>query len=227
MEELHAGHRDRLRKRFLRAGLDTFEDHLVLELLLFYAVVRKDTNPVAHRLLDKFGSLAAVFDAPYDVLCKFEGVGEVVGTLLCMIPALSRRYQTDNHCKDAVYDTVESIGKFLVPQFVGRNSETVIALFFNKNRKLLHTEINCEGGPDAASINIRKIVSAVVKTNATSVVLSHNHVQGRVSPSEHDYEATEKTAIALGQISVDLIDHIIVSGTEYYSMRNQKSGFVE
>ena len=92
MANLHEGHRQRLKERFLREGLDHFEPHTVLELLLFYAVPQRDTNELAHRLIARFGSLDAVFDAAFDELCAVEGIGRNTATLLKLVPDLTRRY---------------------------------------------------------------------------------------------------------------------------------------
>jgi DNA repair protein RadC len=223
LEDLHSGHRQRLRKRFLKESLDAFDDHVVLELLLFYAIPQRDTNPIAHRLLKKFGSISAVLEASIEELCMVDGVGASAATLLHLIPSITRRYQTDRVRSGTVLDSVEKIGAYITPRFLGRKNETVIVLYLDKKRKLLHLEVLDEGGPAETKIEIRKIIESVVRTNATSVILSHNHAHGCVFPSAEDRTATEKTAFALGQISVDLIDHIIVSGNMFYSLREEKS----
>lgn len=222
MDDLHAGHRQRLRLRFAKESLDAFDDHVVLELLLFYAIPQKDTNPIAHRLLKRFGSLSAVLDASIEELRRVDGVGASAATLLHLMPSVARRYQTDRVRSGTVLDSVGKIGEYLLPQFLGRSIETVIVLYLDKKRKLLYLEVLDEGGPAESKIEIRKIIESVVRTNATSVVLSHNHAQGSAFPSTEDVNATEKTAFALGQISVDLIDHVIISGNMFYSLREEK-----
>jgi DNA repair protein RadC len=219
LDELHSGHRKRLRKRFLTEGMDGFEDHVVLELLLFYALPRVDTNPVAHKLLKRFGSLSAVFDASFEELCEVDGIGESAATLIMMLPAAARRYQCDKTNKTSALDTIEKIGGFMLPYFIGRNGETVMGLFLDKKRRLLKVQKLAEGGPAQTTLDIRRIIESALNTKSTSVVIAHNHARGDVVASAQDIKMTKQVSQALEQISVDLVDHIIVSGNEFYSLR--------
>ena len=130
MANVHEGHRQRLRDRFLKEGLDGFAPHNVLELLLFYAVPQRDTNELAHRLLTRFGSLSGVLDADFDELCQVEGVGANVATLLKLVPGLARRYLDDYDENGVVLTTIEEVGTFLRPKFIGRNNEMIFLLYF-------------------------------------------------------------------------------------------------
>ena len=117
MANLHEGHRQRLKERFLREGLDHFEPHTVLELLLFYAVPQRDTNELAHRLIARFGSLDAVFDAAFDELCAVEGIGRNTATLLKLVPDLTRRYLDSADHEQVLLTSVQAIGDFCVQNF--------------------------------------------------------------------------------------------------------------
>ena len=119
----HKGHRDRLKKRFLQSGIDDFEDHNKLELLLFYAIPQKDTNPIAHELLDTFGSLSNVLDAPFEELIKVKGISESSAVLLKLIPPLSRSYLNDKYKNGFVINSTEQAGEFLMPKFIGLTTE--------------------------------------------------------------------------------------------------------
>jgi DNA repair protein RadC len=116
---MHIGHRERVKELFLRTGLDSFSSHSVLELLLFYAIPQKDTNPIAHRLIRQFGSLSAVFDAPFDELLNVDGIGRSAAILIKMIPQLCRRYEEDlQNGKITIFD-YEEAGKLFVKKYIG------------------------------------------------------------------------------------------------------------
>ena len=119
----HNGHRNRMKNRFLKTGLDSFESHEALEFLLFYAIPKKDTNELAHELIKKFGSFAGVLDAPYEVLLKTKGVGSHTAILLKQIPQLFRLYFQDLNKPCKVMDTAEKWINFFKPKFIGRPHE--------------------------------------------------------------------------------------------------------
>lgn len=123
----HSGHRARLRDRFRREGydLDHFEPHNILELMLFYCAPQKDTNELAHLLIDEFGSISGVFDAPYEELVKVSGVGEYTATFIKTIPALFRVYETDRLKDEAVLDSAQAARRYFIPKFIGRTEELV------------------------------------------------------------------------------------------------------
>ena len=148
MANLHEGHRQRLKERFLREGLDHFEPHTVLELLLFYAVPQRDTNELAHRLIARFGSLDAVFDAAFDELCAVEGIGRNTATLLKLVPDLTRRYLDSADHEQVLLTSVQAIGDFLRPKFLGRTKEMVFLLCLNNKGGLTYGDFIAEGTID-------------------------------------------------------------------------------
>ena len=107
----HEGHRQRLKNRFLTEGLDSFETHNILELLLFYSIPQRDTNGIAHKLLDTFGSLKGVFEADFEELIKIDGIKENTATLLKLIPEVARAYFHEEMDEQKIFDTAEKIGK--------------------------------------------------------------------------------------------------------------------
>ena len=222
-ESLHAGHRDRLRTLFLHTGLDGMSDIQVLELLLFYAIPRQDTNPLAHRLLDQFGSLSAVLDAPVDTLRQVPGVGQNAAALLHLVPCLCRRYLIDRGSFEQVLDSTEKAGSFLAPFFFGAREEMVYLLCLDAKCKVLDCRMLSVGGINVASISVRKIVEAALACNATSVVLAHNHTSGVALPSREDEATTRQLRTALDAVGILLADHIIVADDDFVSMAD--SGF--
>ena len=125
---IHEGHRERMKNKLLEQGLDVFDDHTVLELLLFYSMPRKDTNPLAHEIMNKFGSLQAVFEAPAEELSKINGIGENTVTLLKLIPEVSRRYAIDKNRFDNILDSTKKAGEFLVSRYMYERDEVVYVI---------------------------------------------------------------------------------------------------
>lgn len=215
---LHEGHRKRLKQRFLKDGLATFEDHNILELLLFYSVPRSDTNELGHRLLKRFGSLANVFDAPIEELCKVEGIGEHSATLIKLIPQICSIYNTDKTEKITVVNTTNMAGRYFIPRFMGKSDEEVHVMLLDDKKKMLKSEVISKGTVNATAVSIRKIVSAALNCNATGVILAHNHPGGVALPSGSDILTTKRIYRALKLMDIQLCDHIIVSDNDYVSM---------
>ncbi len=215
---MHDGHRERLKKLFVLEGLDNFNEIQVLELLLFYAIPRQDTNPLAHRLLDKFGSLSQVLEAPIEELQNVEGIGPNAATLLHLTTAVGRYYMVNRAMHERVLSTTEKCGDFLVPFFHGRCNETVYMLCLDAKCKLLCCREVSEGSVNSAGVSPRKVVQIALTTNAATVVLAHNHPSGIAVPSAEDVQTTYRVAAALEAVEITLADHIVVADGDYTSM---------
>ena len=214
----HDGHRQRLKERFALEGLDNFNEVQVLELLLFYAIPRQDTNPLAHRLLERFGSLAQVMEAPIGELQKVEGMGSNAATFLHLTTAVGRYYMVNRAMQNTVLNTTEKCGDFLLPYFHGRRNETVFMLCLDAKCKLLCCKEVSEGSVNSAGVSPRKVVELALAANATTVVLAHNHPSGLAVPSGDDVQTTYRIAAALDGVEITLADHIIVADGDYTSM---------
>ena len=215
---VHSGHRERLRERFLEEGLDHFSQIQVLELMLFYCIPRKDTNEIAHALLERFGTLAQVIEAPVSELKKVEGMGESSATFLSLLNAFCRYYQSNRVAQTTILPTIESCGEYLLPQFSGRRNETVMLLCLDAKCKVLCCREVGEGSVNSAAVPIRRIVEMALGANATSVVLAHNHPSGLAIPSDEDGATTMRLAKALKTVDIHLVDHIVVADDEFVSL---------
>jgi len=215
---VHKGHRERLKQRFLEEGLDNFTDIQVLELLLFYAIPQKDTNPIAHALLDRFGSLSQVLEASVKELKKVPGISDHSATLLSLVTQLARYYQVDCAQRVECLTSLDACGAYLVPYFFGRSVETVFLLCLDAKCKVLCCKEVGEGSVNSANISVRKIVETALSANATTVILAHNHPSGVALPSPEDVQTTERIAAALKAVEVHLADHIVVADGDYVSM---------
>ena len=216
--QIHAGHRQRLKDRFLQEGLDHFSQVNALELILFYCVPRKDTNPLAHKLLDHFGKLHHVLEASYDELMKVEGVNANIATYLTMIHAAGRYYVKNRSQENVILTTIEQCGEYLMPHFYGLQNETVFLLCLDAKCKVLSCKKVGEGSVNSASISIRKIVENALGSNAVSVVLAHNHPSGLAIPSTEDIQTTHRLGRALNAVEILLVDHIVVADDEFVSI---------
>lgn len=225
MASMHDGHRERLKQRFRETGLDGFHEINVLELVLFYAIPRKDTNPIAHRLLDRFGSPAGVLDAPAEELTRIEGVGENAALLLKLIPQLARQYQISRSAGDCILDTTTKAGNYLVPYFFGQRDELVYLLCLDAKCKVLDCRELFHGSVNSAAVSTRKIVETALACNATSVVLAHNHTSGIALPSKEDEATTRTVQRALDAVDILLADHIVVADEDFVSMAD--NGFFQ
>ena len=215
---IHDGHRQRLKNRFRQEGLDHFDEVQVLELLLFYAIPQRDTNPLAHALLDHFGSLPQVLEAPTEELEKVPGVGSNVSTLLTLTTALSRYYMVKRTEQNTILTSSDQCGEYLLPFFVGRRNETVMMLCLDAKCKVLGCKEVGEGSVNSASVPIRRIVEMALGMNATTVILAHNHPSGVALPSGEDVQTTKRLAAALDAVDITLADHIVVADDDYVSL---------
>ena len=217
-------HRERVRKRFLREGLEHFEQHNQLELLLFYAIPQRDTNGIAHDLIQRFGSISRVMDASVEELMTVDGIGERAAVLLKLVPALARSYTLDHLGKVRTFQTDEELKEYLLALYTGCTKERVYLLLFDNRDTLLRTVQIGEGDLTAALFSTRDIVQQVLLYNKTTkVILSHNHPVGLALPSHADQTATDEIQRALSSVEVTLYDHIIVSGNrECYSLRGRR-----
>lgn len=222
---VHDGHRERMKQRFLQHGLEDFDDHNVLELLLFYALPRGDVNPLAHQLLDQFGSLSAVFDAPVDELDKVPGIGDHAAVLIKLLPQVSRRYLMSRTRFDNILDSSKKAGDYLTPYFFAERDEVVYMVCLDAKCKVLSCKQLFRGSVNSASVSIRKIVENALQYNATSVILAHNHTSGIALPSQEDRETTRRVGDALGAVDINLTDHIIVADDDFVSLAD--TGFFQ
>lgn len=214
---IHDGHRQRLKKRYINEGLHNFDEIQVLELILFYCIPRQDTNPIAHRLLDRFGSLSHVLEAPPEELMKVQGIGESAAIFLSMFVSVGRYYRINRYGAEVILNTIEKCGEYITPFFEGRRNETVFLLCLDAKCKVLCCREVGEGSVNSAAVPIRRIVEMALSANATSVVLAHNHPSGIALPSAEDVHTTQRLAAALEAVEIQLVDHIVVADEDYVS----------
>ena len=220
-ENPHEGHRQRVKNRFLKHGLDSFEDHQVLETLLFYAVPKKDTNEIAHLLLNTFGSLDKVFEADYADLIKVKGIGENTASLIKFSQMLSRRYIFSTFDEDGEIRLNEPkvVQEYCRNLFKGEKNEVVYAIALDSELYLIEMMKINSGAPNRVDVPFRTLTDFAIKSNCTRMMLAHNHPNGSKIASRNDVEATEDIAEQLASIDVELVDHIVVGKNGASSIR--------
>ncbi len=217
---IHDGHRQRLRESFLQSGLSGFHSITALELLLGYSIPRKDTNPIAHALLDRFGSLQNVFDASEHELCEVEGVGPNTAVLLRLIPQIMRKSAVDKAAELTVISSVQNAKDYLMPYFLYEQDELAMMLCLdNQNRVTKCTELS-RGVVNAVNIDMRRVLETALKNRAVSVVLAHNHPDGAACNSREDDQTTRQIYMSLKTVGISLFDHLIFASEGVFSYRN-------
>jgi len=223
-ENPNAGHRSRMKARYLKNGIEDFHDHEVLEILLYYCYPQKNTNDIAHRMLKEFGSLHNLFEADVEILTKTLGCTENIAILLNLIPQLANRYFRSRWSNKVVLDSMEVAAEFAMNLFVGNTVECFYVLCLDAQQKLIQTSRVSKGTLDETAVYPREVVREVIKHNAASVIVTHNHPGGTIRPSPADNEATRIISEGLNFIGVTLIDHIIVAGDKYFSYAARNHG---
>lgn len=216
-KKLHEGHRQRVKSRYLSEGLDAFEDHQVLEMLLFFCIPMKDTNELAHRMISEFGSLAGLFEADPKDICKRCQVSENTAILVSLIPSLARRYFKGKWGDKPVLNSSVKAGEYAISLFAGRIYENFFVICLDSQNRVNYAALVHEGTINEAAVYPRLIVETALRHQANSIILAHNHPGGSNQPSDEDIEVTKKIAAAVEAISIKVMDHIIVAGEKYYS----------
>lgn len=218
MDDQLRGHRDRVRERYLNTGLDVFQDYEALELLLFYAIPRKDTKSTAKNLIARFGSLPAVLDATVEELTE-AGLSPNAAILLKLVPDMNRYYAVKTDGAGQKVRSTSDAGRILCAMFRHEQTESVRLLCLNAGGKVLKLAQLNEGDINAVHFSVRKIVETALSAKAVSVILAHNHPGGTLTPSKEDLDATNSAKAALSTVGIQLLDHLIVSGDNYCSLR--------
>ena len=220
-KDVHINHRQRVYERMQKEGIESFADHEILEVLLFFTIPRKDVHPLAHRMLDEYGSLSGVMDASVHDLEKTRGVSKRSAILLTLIPSLLRRYNLDKIQPRSPLNSSDKSCKYAKALMIGKSNETCYLLCLDSRNRLINAVHIKEGTPNELLLNPRSIVVAATKHEASSVILVHNHPRGSLKPSFEDISCTRKIALALGVIGIPLLDHIIVSEDDTLSFKRE------
>lgn len=218
----HSGHRQRVKDEFLKRGLEGWAEHRILELLLFYAVPKRDVNELAHDLIDRFGSLAGVMDANWDELSEMKGVGNHTATLLKLIPALSGHYLNSRSEVRSIVRGTRDVYEILAPYFFGATNEKSYILCLDGKNQIIGVRKISEGCIDSASVSIRRIMEEAVSLRAVRIYLAHNHITNIALPSKADISTTNTIRAALTGVGFELVDHLIFVDGDMVSIKDSQ-----
>lgn len=219
-ECVHSKHRERVKKKFMLHGFDIFENHEILELILFYAIPRKDTNQIAHNLINKFGSIDAVFDAPFSALKDVEGIGKESACFIKILLNFVRVYMENKKFSSNNSKSREELNDRLFLKFIGRSDEVIAIILTDAKNKILYEGVVSYGSCNSVEIHIKKIVELIVLYNASGIIFAHNHPSGLAVPSTEDLNTTKHLQQLFNTMNVSFIDHIIVADDDYISLKD-------
>ena len=215
----YIGHRQRIREKFASAGLDSFLDHETLELLLTYAIARKDTKPIAWALLKRFGSLAAVLDADPAQLESVPGVGQSTAQFLKLIRAVFKKYSLDEVKDRVTIRTPKQVLEYCKASLEGKKEECLEVIYLSVRNTIMGTQVVASGLIDRGAVSPRKIVECALAAKAAAIILVHNHPSGDATPSQEDIDLTQDVIRAAALFGISVHDHIIVGKGSHYSLK--------
>ena len=225
---IHDGHRQRVIEEFLAHGFDIdTPPHKIVEMLLFFSIPRKDTNEMAHELVNRFGTIEALIEARPEDIMSVKGAGGSTAALLKFIHFISNYYINEKRKDVKSFNNFDEICRYLLDKYLGFNKEVIAITTLDNRGKFLGFDIIGEGDIASVGISVRQIIEVVIKRNAAAVVISHNHPGGTALPSSADISATKTIFDALERIDVKLLDHIIIADNDYVSLvQSHQYGYV-
>lgn len=213
----YINHRSRLRERFRKAGAEGMHDYELLELLLTYAIPRRDVKPLAKKLIEKFGSLSGVLDATQKELEAVKGLGAMSASLIRLVKELYCTYLSEDIMERDVLSSPESVLNFVRVKLAGLSNEAFMVIYMNvKNEVIEHTLLH-EGTVDNVAVYPRRVIESALSNHATGIILVHNHPSGNTMPSGEDRVLTQEIAEAASTLDIRVLDHLIVGKDGYFS----------
>ncbi|MDR0849965.1 MAG: DNA repair protein RadC [Christensenellaceae bacterium] len=222
---IHAGHRKRLRELAKVAGLETLPPHQILELFLSFVIPHKDVNPLAHKLIEEFGSLHAVFEAQPERLMEVDGIGEVAALFLSLCSQIPLVYQKNKIENKILLTSPSAVIRYLKSTIPVVGNEKFYLTYIDNKNELIKTESFGAGSVDNIQLNIKELVTKVLKHKIGGVIMCHTHPHGNANPSGEDIQFTRQFFMGLSSIGVPLLDHIILSAKDSFSFLN--NGYID
>jgi len=213
------GHRARLLDRYIKAGVSSLGDYEILELLLTFALPRRDTKPIAKALISRYGTVSAVVNAPLDELCGMGGLGERSAALFMLVRDMISQCLSESFAKKPVIIHRLDLEEYLRFHLGHRRDEFIVAVFLDAGHSVIDTEIIAEGTVSRCAVYPRKIIDKALRCGAASFILAHNHPAGSVYPSEEDWCTTERLISVARYLDMPLLDHVIISKDQVVSMK--------
>ena len=220
MDETKCGHRERLRNRYIHAGENGLPDYDMLELLLTYAIQRRDVKPMARRLLERFHDLSGIMDASLEDLCRIEGFGPNSAVLITLVRTLCTRYLENKLIGMDVIDCGETLENYARMRLSALTDEAFLLIFLDVKNHVIDSEVFARGTYDTIILQPRRIAEDAVAHKAPKLIVVHNHPSGITDPSASDIDFTRKLEAVLSPLDISLLDHLVVSRVGVYSFLN-------
>lgn len=215
----YLNHRKRIKQKYLLKGIEDYFDYELLEFALFYAIARKDTKPIAKKLIERFKTFDRVLDANINELTEIKGISEHTAIYLKLLKDISIRYFKSYIIHKNVILSPQSAFDYLKIILKGSHNERLHVLFLNTRNFIIADETISIGTINQSEVYPRKIVERALYHHAKGVIIAHNHPSGFLEPSEEDIKTTISIKQALNTLDINLIDHILIAGTKYYSWK--------
>ena len=219
-ENIHSGHRERLRKTTDKIGFENLPEHQQLELLLSFAIPRKDTNPIAHELIEKFGSFSQVLDASPHSLMQVKGIGEKAASLLTTCGKIPFAYRTSKMQQKTILTCPSQIINYFSDIATSSSAERFYIIYLNTKSEVIKYETMGDNFLDKVSVDFRELIQKTLMYNSKGIIICHTHPEGSARPSNQDIIFTKQLFIALNIIGIKLCDHVIFSSNENFSFFN-------
>lgn len=221
-KNIHKDHRKRVKEQYMKNGIDSMADHNILELLLFYGIPYKDTNPIAHELIERYHDINGVLDAPVRELVKLDGIGENAAVLIKLVHDIAHLYH-DNAVNSKVnLASSERLYDFVRMKFLGETREIFYMISLDAHGRLKHCIKVADGTPTSVVSDNRSLVELALRFDVTNAVIAHNHPNGFATPSQADIAATQAIAKLFSTVSINLVDHVIAAEDEIFSFAMSK-----
>lgn len=217
----YLGHRERIRERFFKTGLASFQDYEVLELLLTFAIKQKDLKPLAKDLISRFQTFQGVLDAPLNELKTVTGIGEHCATLIKLVKESSDFYLREKIYRKDIISSPEALLKYCKSSMSGLENEQFRVIYLNTKNEVIADEMLQEGTIDQSAVYPRKIIECALKKRASALIFVHNHPSGSPEPSAHDKNVTDMLIQVSGTMGIKVHDHIVIGKQGYFSFREE------
>ena len=211
----HEGHRERMRTKIENGFVDSFTDVELIEVLLYYVIKRSNTNVIAHNVIDKFGTLRNAFNVDASAWESVDGIGKSCSTFVALLREINKRAAITDETAEKRFSSIEQIGEYFIKKFKGMTEEKVMLLMLDNKNAVIDCKIIGNGTVSSSSVSPRSIVKLALTSNASSIVLAHNHPSGDASPSNDDVMLTRTLRRALSELELNFIEHIIVADDRY------------
>lgn len=223
-ESSHTGHRRRIKKRYFDNRGEGFDDHELLELLLFYAIPRKNTNEIAHELMERFGSISAISSASVDELKLVDGIGNNSAVLLNLVGSLAKKIAGEKKIERKRLNTIRKLVEYAEGFVFGATSEQVYLVMMDNSLRVIDAKLVAIGSINEVKPLIRNILELSIIKRASAVALAHNHPTGGVEASCNDVEFTTLLKRELEMVNIRFVEHVIVDGKSYNAIMQHLLG---